>query len=283
MSALFRPSLYWVASQDAATWDNRPLDVALSNTFHNLYPGLTSNEIWEYTRNSAKLSLVLPEPLHEPRAVRINKLYLPNSIPTFKPSNNTMRCIAIGANSNIDVPFTITMDTTTRYTSITEVAALIDTQLKAVDPAWTCTGDVGTQKITMLSNSANFGLRNLEDNFKLGFTGPITNLNPQGITGNAPVNLMPTLCVYVSCPTFGRTTGQISGTGTQTIIGQVPYKRERGTMGGNIYYETSLDACFVNLPRKMYTTLDFELLNDDREQLMLNKQNWSMELSFLYK
>ena len=79
---------------------------------------------------------------------------------------------------------------------------------------------------------------------------------------------------YMTCP---------SGTGTQTIIGQVPYKRERGTMGGNIYYETSLDACFVNLPRKMYTTLDFELLDDDREQLMLNKQNWSMELSFLYK
>jgi hypothetical protein len=282
MSALFKPSLYWVASQDAATWDNRPLDMALSRTFHALYPGLTSGEIWEYTRNSAKLSLVLPEQLHEPRAVRINKLYLPNSIPTFKPSNSTMRCIAIGSTGVADVQFTIIMDTTTRYTTVVEVAAFIDTQLKAVDPAWSCAGDVGTQKLTMVSNSANFSLRNLEDNFKLGFTGPITTLNPQGITGNAPVNLMSTLCVYVSCPTFGRTSGQISGAGSQHIIGQVPYKRERGTMGGNIYYETSLDACFVNLPKKMYGTLEFELLDDDREQLMLNKQNWSMELSFLY-
>ena len=67
-----------------------------------------------------------------------------------------------------------------------------------------------------------------------------------------------------------------------TIIGQVPCKRERSTMGGNIYYETSLDACFVNLLKKMYTSVEFELLDDDREQIMPNKQNWSMELSFLY-
>ncbi len=286
--ALFQPSLYWISSKDAAEWTDQAQDAITSQAFHTylngLVPGATDGTtVWDYTRNFSKIALALPEPLHEPIAMRINKLGLPDSIPTFKEANRRLDIIAISTTAGVnDLTFSVNMDINKRYISVAEVATDINTQLQAQSPQFSCTSDIATQKITLVSAHPDYSLRNRNANPKLGFTGPLLVFG-KNVTGNAPVNLTPTMFVYVRSKSFGRTSAQISGTGDQDIVAQIPYQENVSHIGGNMYYESSKDATFINLVKRVYQQLDFELLDDDREVVRLLSQDWSMEVSFLYR
>ena len=136
----FQPTRLFIRSQDSASWENAEWDRWFTGIFNTWATALgytpTSTESYRYSKNTSKLHFDFKAPLVYPTGVRVNQIVLPNSFPTFNSTNNTLKMLALSNNypAVSHHAFTVTLSTTKRYTTYSEVAADDNTQLEQVKP-----------------------------------------------------------------------------------------------------------------------------------------------------
>lgn len=284
----FAPTKLFIRSQDSAEWEDRAWDVYFTNFFNTWLTALgftvNSTESYQYSKNTSKLHFDFHSPLMNPSGVRVNQIVLPNSMPTFTTKNNVLKCVALSNNypAISHAAFTVTLSTTKRYTSYAEVAAEINTQVAAVNANFSCTEENGKLRLAWTSGASHQFIVS-EGNQRLGFDyPPIPNPGDTFVLAPSPVVLQPTRVVYVKSEAFGITSSYCSND-HHNIIAQVPMKDALVPYGGSIVYTNPNAQTLINLnPSKVYPSLDFELLDDDFNQIDLRRHNWSLELSFTY-
>jgi hypothetical protein len=284
----FQPTKLYVRSQDSASWENESGDRFFTNFFNAWLSalGFTVNytESYQYSKNTSKLHFDFNSPLLHPTGVRVNQIVLPNSFPTFNSTNNTLKLVALSLNypTISHHAFDVSLSTTKRYTSYAQVAADINTQVAAVNYNFSCSEENGILKLHWASGSTHMFIVS-EGNQRLGFDyPPIPNPGDLFVAAPSPIVLQPTRVVYVKSEAFGITSSYCSNN-AHNIIAQIPMKDALVEYGGSIVYTNPNPQTLINLnPNNVYTHLDFELLDDDFNQIDIRRHNWSLEMSFTY-
>lgn len=282
----FTPSLLYIRSKDGSGWQHQGTDEVISKAWNDYLASLgvaVTNEVWAYSVKPSKIIWDSVQPIEQPRAVRVNKVIVPNSIATFSESNYQLKLMAFTTTSGLThMQTTISMPRDRRFVTVAEVATEINAQLLTWQPGgnFTCTADAETRKLTFTCTHANYTLRNISDNPKLGFLGPVFAFG-QSFMGHTPVDLKPTQCLYIKSDCFKNNSAHMS-TEQENIIAMVPWKEDVDEFSGDLVYECQRDANFVNLLKSQHSQLDFELLDDDLQPVDLKQKHWALELSLIY-
>ena len=282
----FTPSLLYIRSKDGSNWMHQGVDEVLSAAWNNYLQsqGLaTSNQVWKYSVKPSKIIWDSKRPIQDPRGVRVNKAVIPNSIPTFSESNYQLQIMAFTQTVGLThMSVTINMPRDRRFVTAAEVAAEINSQLLTWQPGgnFTCTADAETRRLSFNSTHANYSIRNVSENVKLGLLGPVFSIS-KGFMAHAPVDLKPTQFIYIKSQCFKSNSAHMSNE-REDIIAMIPWKESVGEFGGDLVYECARDANFVTLLETQHNQLDFELLDDDMQPVDLKQKHWALELSLIY-
>lgn len=287
-SGHFQPTKFFLRSQDSAEWENSAWDIWFTNLFNTWLTGfgvtVNSTESYKYSKNTSKLHFDFKSPLMNPSGVRVNQVVLPNSIPTFNSSNNTLKMVALSLNHPAVAHqiFSVSLSTTKRYTTYAQVASEINTQVAAINANFSCSVEDGKLKLQSTS-SATHTLAVTEGNQRFGFDyPPIRMPGEYFVYAPSPIVLQPTRVVYIKSDSFGITSSYCSND-AHNIIAQIPMRDTLVDYGGSIVYTNPNPQTLINLnPSNVYPHLDFELLDDNFNQIDLRRHNWSIEMSFTY-
>ena len=284
----FQPTTLFVRSQDAAAWETKSGDATFQTIFQNWmsYYGVTvdTTKTYRYGKDTSVIRYDPLEPIRRPKGVRVNRVVIPDTMPTFSAANNVLKCIAISKNhpSVAHVEFNITLPLTKRYLNYADIASEINTQVSAQNALFSCTVD-GNGILTLASaTAATHYLRVSESNKKLGMDyPPVEGSSINNIIAPSPIVLSPTRVAYIRSRTLGVTSGHMTNE-HHDILAMIPCHQDVNGFGGSIVYNNPNTQTYLNIKQKMYDTLDFELLDENLTQINLRRHDWHMELSFVY-
>jgi hypothetical protein len=284
--ATFQPTTFIVRSIDSAAWEYEARDAEWTASWNAYLTSIGAtqadqNVIHRYGKTTEKIHLDLKQPLHRPRGIRVNKCIVPRQITTFKDSNKTLKLYAQSYSAGSSSFYlNITMPTTVRYVTYDEVAAEIDTQLKVSSSLFSCVA-TSAGKLTISSASTSpYQLAVIEPNARFGFDYGMVAVF-RSTTSPSPVVLQPTRALYIRSRAFGVTSSHASNDATD-LIAMIPYEEKVVGFGGTNVYINANTQTYINITPNIYTTLDFELLDDDMERVNLRRHDWQMEISFAY-
>ena len=284
----FQPTTLFVRSQDAAAWETKSED-AFGTAFFQAWMQtmnvtVDTTKQYKYGKNTSTIRYDPLEPIRRPKGVRVNRVVIPDTMPTFSSSNNVLKCIAISKNhpSVAHVEFNVTLPLTKRYLNYADIASEINTQVSAQNALFSCTVD-GNGILTLASaTAATHYLRVTEDNKKLGMDyPPVEGSSIHNIISPSPIVLSPTRCAYIRSRTLGVTSGHMTNE-HHDILAMIPCHQDVNGYGGSIVYNNPNTQTYLNIKQKMYDSLDFELLDENLNPLNLRRHDWHMELSFVY-
>ena len=284
----FQPTTLFLRSADASAWETQTNDTFGTALFQawmlTMNVTVDTTKQYKFGKNTSTIRYDPLEPLRRPKGIRVNRVVIPDVMPTFSSSNNVLKCIAISKNhpSVAHVEFNVTLPLTKRYLNYADVASEINTQVSAQNALFSCTVD-GNGILTLAStNAATHYLRVVEDNKKLGMDYPPTQgTSLHNISAPSPIILSPTRCAYIRSKTLGVTSGHMTNE-HHDILAMIPCHQDVNGFGGSIVYNNPNTQTYLNIKQKMYDTLEFELLDEDLNPLNLRRHDWHMELSFVY-
>ena len=280
-----RPDKIIIRSQNAEIYDK---DTAvLSSVIGTVLATVgvdTANQQY-FTGPSSKLTHDFDKVLERPSHIRVSKVILPATIPTFNSSNNTIKLIRYNINdSTQNVAFELKFDlyTTNRnvFNTYAELAAEMTTKLQ------TATGnnnlsvsiDAQTGILTFVSTDAVWRICVAEKNLKFGFPYPFVAFFSSNTVGLYPVQLSQTRAIYIKS---NIETNNYCSDGDTKILDVIPFQAQLNDSYGSFSYINNSNK-FFKIQEVDYNKLELQLLDDDKNLMFLNNSNIVIELELLY-
>lgn len=273
------------------------VDSGVSNLVNALLGVLTSNQITsnkQYTiNNTSKITHNLERFLEKPKRVRIAKVALNGSIPSFNEQVNGLKMFKRHWQNNVNDPlqnstFEINMDTTKVFNTFAEFNTEFNSKINAVDSTWTSTIDNETGKITInKSGSSNFEAMVIDTRLpvlrKFGFLYPTFMRSVLGfpmnyLISNKSVELAQSSKIFIRSNLEPNT----YCSNGERLLGFIPYTLDIKDLssGGFCYVNPSDD--FIEIQEKNIDLIDIEFLDESMNLMNFASMPVSVELQFQY-
>ena len=257
-----------------------------SNLVNAIINGATNNmvnlsEIYQMNTTS-KLTHSLSQFLQRPTKIRISKVSLPGSIPTFNSKNNTLKMFKKHtSDANQHAFFDIVMDTENCYNTFQEFNIAFSAKLGAENSNFSSTINGETGILTITSVDPNFSLIVIERNLKFGFLFPMMNTAPGGasFTGSKAVELNQTSKMFVRTNIETNIYNSNQSTKILSFFGYTP--TINNLESGGFVYENKNEN-YISVQTTDIQNIEVEFLDDNLNLLDFNSLPVSIEIDLKY-
>jgi len=218
--------------------------------------------------------------LERPTKIRVSKVSLPGSMPTFNSGNNTLKMFKKhNSDPNQHAFFDIVMDTDKVYLNYTDFNNDFSAKLASVNSNFSSTINSQTGIPTIISTDVNFRPIVIERNLKFGFLFPMMSLSGTSFIGSKAVELTQTPIIYVRTNIETNIYNSNQSTKILTFFGYSQTIND--VSSGTFTYENKNPDC-IRVQTTDIQNLEIELLDINLNVLDLNSMPVSIELDLKY-
>ena len=241
--------------------------------------GMTNlNETYGFNK-TGRLVHSLSKFLERPTKMRISKVSLPGSMPTFNSGNNTLKMFKKHNSDPLQHSFfDIVMDTDKVYLNYVDFNNDFSAKLGAVNGNFSST--INSQGIlTIISTDVNFRPIVIERNLKFGFLFPMMAISGTSFISSKAVELTQTPIIYVKSNIETNIYNSNQSTKILTFFGYSQTIND--VSSGTFTYENKNQDC-IKIQTTDIQNLEIELLDINMNLIDLNSMPVSIELDLKY-
>tara|TARA_B100001094_G_scaffold1245_1_gene1119 strand:+ start:1556 stop:2395 length:840 start_codon:yes stop_codon:yes gene_type:complete len=242
--------------------------------------GMTNlTETYGYNK-TGKLVHSLSKFLERPTRMRVSKVSLPASMPTFNSGNNTLKMFKKhNSDPNQHAFFDIVMDTEKVYTTYVEFNNDFSAKLSAVNSNFSSTINSQTGILTIISTDVNFRPIVIERNLKFGFLFPMMETFGTSFPSSKSVELTQTPIIYVKTNIETNIYNSNQSTKILTFFG---YSQTINDVSSGTFTYENKNENFIGIQTTDIQNLEIELLDINMNLIDLNSMPVSIELDLKY-
>jgi len=218
--------------------------------------------------------------LERPTKMRVSKVSLPGSMPTFNSGNNTLKMIKKhNSDPNQHAFFDIVMDTDKVYLNYVDFNNDFSAKLTAVNSNFSSTINSQTGILTIISTDVNFKPIVIERNTKFGFLFPMMSLFGTSFISSKAVELTQSPIIYIKTNIETNIYNSNQSTKILTFFGYSQTLND--VSSGTFTYENKNQDC-IRIQTTDIQTIEIELLDINMNLIDLNSMPVSVELDLKY-
>ena len=273
------------------------IDLARSSLVNNLLNSLTSGQITSnklyYTNISSRIVHNLERFLEKPTKVRISKIAMNASIPSFNESINGLKMFKRHWQHNVNNPvqnssFEIKMDENKIHNTFAEFNTEFSSKLSAVDPGFSSSIDNETGKLTIHNASTGFEPMVVDTRVavlrKFGFLYPTFTWSALLATPATSFTSQKAVELAQSSKIFIRSNLEPNTycSNGERLLGFFPYTLDiKDVNSGGFCYVNPSDE-WIEIQEKNIDTLELEFLDEHMNVMNFGSMPISIELQFYY-